>query len=78
MRTMVEQIGMQRLCSELKKIRLSRNLTQAKLAEMIGMQQAHISMIERGLRAPTLDTLMLLCVALNAELQIVARKRKEK
>ena len=76
MRTMVEHLGMKRLCNELKEIRLSQNLTQAKVAEMIGMQQSHISMIERGLRAPTLDTLMLLCVALNAELQIVARKRK--
>ena len=76
MRTMVEHIGMQRMCRELKKIRLSQNLTQAKVAEMIGMKQSHISMIERGLRAPTLDTLMLLCVALNAELHIVARERK--
>lgn len=72
MRTVMEHVGLEQICVELRRIRKARNLTQAKVAEMIGVKQSHLSMIERGKRVPTLDTLLLLCVALNAELRIVA------
>jgi len=72
MRTVMEHVGLEQICVELRRIRKARNLTQAKVAEMIGIKQSHLSMIERGKRVPTLDTLLLLCVTLNAELRIVA------
>ena len=72
MRTVMEHVGMEQLGVDLRKIRLTRNLTQAKVAEMTGIKQSHLSMLERGKRTPTLDNLLVLCVALNAELRIVA------
>jgi len=41
----------------IRKIRLSRRLTQEELAEKIDMHASYIGLIERGLRSPSLETL---------------------
>ena len=50
---------------ELRKARNSAGISQEKLALLIGLDRTYISMLERGLRQPTLTTIFLLCPALN-------------
>lgn len=51
-----------------KRIRLARNnmgMTQIKLSRKTGYKQAHISMIENGLKLPSLHTFIKLTRALQ-------------
>lgn len=41
------------------------NLPQDKMAEKCGVHRTYISLAERGLRSPTLDTIMELCRKLD-------------
>ena len=43
--------------------RLKNNLTQNQVAELTGLEQRHISQIERGLSKGSIDTLIKLCNA---------------
>lgn len=47
----------------LRSVRRSRGLSQAALAELVGISQPNLSAYERDRRAPTLDTLNRLLVA---------------
>ncbi len=48
-------------------VRLRRDvgLTQEKLAEIAGLERGYVSLIERGLRMPTIETVFRLCRGLN-------------
>lgn len=50
---------------EIKRLRLDRKLTHEKVAELSGLAGSHISMIERGVRKPTVETLIKLAPALD-------------
>jgi len=50
---------------ELKKLRLEREISQENLAHSSSLDRTYISLLERGLRQPTLSTLFSLCTALN-------------
>jgi len=52
------------ICNSLKQMRLSKNLTQAKLAEMAGLNRVTISRMEAG-RAATLLTIVQVLRALD-------------
>jgi putative transcriptional regulator len=52
------------ICHSLKQMRLSKNLTQAELAEMAGLNRVTISRMEAG-RAATLLTLVQVLRALD-------------
>jgi len=41
------------------------DVTQEKLAEIAGLERGYISLIERGLRMPTVDTIFRLCRGLK-------------
>jgi transcriptional regulator with XRE-family HTH domain len=56
--------------------RLELNLTQAQLAEMAGVTQGAISMIERGERTPSLDVIMKIAVALGCTIDELIRKEE--
>ncbi|OJA78770.1 helix-turn-helix domain-containing protein [Burkholderia ubonensis] len=57
--------------------RRARGLTQAKLAEMIDLEQEAVSRWERGTRAPTLHRLQQLSDALNCSVdQLLQRGSK--
>jgi transcriptional regulator with XRE-family HTH domain len=47
----------QRFGSQLRRIRLSRNLTQEKLAEKLDWSVNFLNLIERGQRAPSFDNI---------------------
>ena len=52
----------------IKKLRLSKGMSQKDLAEKVNVTQAHISKIERGEREPAYATLDLLAQILGASL----------
>ena len=50
---------------ELRRARNDAGISQEKLALQVGLDRTYISMLERGLRQPTLTTIFLLCPALK-------------
>jgi transcriptional regulator with XRE-family HTH domain len=60
----------------IRRIRTSRGLTQAQLAEVAGIPQPNLSAIERGHRLPSADTLNRIVVACGYELAAVAGERR--
>ncbi|WP_078041041.1 helix-turn-helix domain-containing protein [Burkholderia cenocepacia] len=66
-----------RVGAAIAEIRRARGLTQAKLAEMIDLEQEAISRWERGMRAPTLYRLQQLSDALECSVdQLLQRGSK--
>lgn len=49
----------------LRKLRLEQNLSQEKLAELSHLNRTYISLLERGLRTPTISTLFNISSALK-------------
>lgn len=58
----------QRFGKRLKELRLRQSLTQVELAEKISASASFISAIERGIDAPSFETLEALSEALNIEI----------
>lgn len=52
--------------ARIKEAREAKSLTQEQLAEIVGLSATHISVIERGVKAPRLETFIELANALNA------------
>ena len=51
--------------ARIKKAREAASLTQEQLAEMVGLSSSHISVVERGVKAPRLETLVAIANALG-------------
>ena len=49
----------------LKKFRALSKMSQEKLSQECGLDRSYISLLERGLRQPSLTTILLLAKALN-------------
>lgn len=60
MRSLGERFG-----AHVRKLRLSRNLTQESLAEHADLSVDAVRRIERGAFSPSLDTLRKLCLGLD-------------
>lgn len=56
----------------LKETRLKRNLTQKELSDRVGITQAMLSMIEDGLRIPSVAILAVLCRELDVSMDYIA------
>ncbi|WP_409287028.1 helix-turn-helix domain-containing protein [Pseudomonas guariconensis] len=57
----------------LAEVRRERRLTQDRLADLSGFDRTTISLLERGKRSPTLDTIFRLCLSLDISLSKFAR-----
>lgn len=55
----------------LQKYRLQQGLSQEHLAELANLDRTYISQIERGLKSPSLRTLIALAQALNTKAHIL-------
>ena len=68
------------ICAEVVKIlheeRTKQNISMTRLAEKSGLSQSMISLVERDLRNPTLDTLLRIAEVLQIELSDVLVKAK--
>lgn len=51
--------------AELRRVRKAANLTQEELAFRTGLDRTYISLLERGLKSPTLTTFFRLCQELD-------------
>ena len=60
-----------RIGQRIAQLREERGLTQTALAEMIGMQQQHISRLEKGRYSARLDLLTTVAAALGCEVDLV-------
>ena len=57
------------LKNRLKEIRSEKNLSQAQLAEMVGVSRNTISSIETGQFNPTAKLALVLCIALEKKFE---------
>lgn len=57
------------LKNHLKEIRMEANLSQAQLAEMVGVSRNTISSIETGQFNPTAKLALILCIALDKKFE---------
>lgn len=62
----------------IKRIRESKNFTQEYLAELVGIEQATLSNIERGKSYPTVDTLQKIADSLSVEPYILYKSENNK
>lgn len=51
----------------LREIRLENNISQEKLAEYCDLDRTYISLLERGLRQPTITTLFIISSTLKID-----------
>jgi len=58
----------------LRKIRTERRQTQETLAFTSGLDRTYISLLELGKRSPTLDTIIVLCSALDISLASISSR----
>lgn len=57
------------LKNRLKEARSKKNLSQAQLAEMVGVSRNTISSIETGQFSPTAKLALVLCIALDKKFE---------
>ena len=58
----------------LKNERIRREFSMNRLAEKAGLSQSMVSLLERGMRTPTLDTLLRIAAALEIDLpELISR-----
>lgn len=70
-----------RVAGQLRKERQHRQLSMSTVAERAGLSQQMVSYVERGLRNPTLDTLLRMTMAMKldlAELLAAAQRKSRK
>ena len=63
-----QELKMEILREEIKRLRIQNNLTQEQLGKLIGVQRAHISKIENNASNITIGTLIKILNALNARI----------
>lgn len=70
-----QELRIELIREEIKKLRKENNLTQEELGNMIGVQRAHISKLENNAQNVTIGTLMKVFNALNAQINFSVVKR---
>lgn len=72
-----QELKMEILREEIKRLRKESNMTQEQLGKLIGVQRAHISKLENNASNITIGTLMKVLSALNAQFNFTIDKRPE-
>jgi len=62
------ELRMDLLSRMIKKARQERNLTQEQLGDLVGVQKSQISKLESSANSATIDTIIKVFKALNAEI----------
>ncbi|WP_054773314.1 helix-turn-helix domain-containing protein [Methylogaea oryzae] len=70
-------MDMKTLGERIKRAREERRLTQKQLGEMVGIDQAHISRLERGEKGMAIDSLAAIAKALHVSLSDIMEDAKE-
>jgi len=66
-----------RFGERLREVREKRGVSQERLAEVAGLHRTYVSLIERGERNVTIETIEKLAIALDVEIaQLMPRRRK--
>lgn len=60
--------------AKIKEARIARNLSQAELASLVGLDQPHVARIESGQYNFTVGTLGLICSAMGMTISIESPK----
>ena len=63
------ELRMEALGDMIKSVRKERNLTQEQLGELIGVQKSQISKLERNTKNVTIETILKVFRALNANVK---------
>ncbi len=71
-----QELKMELLREEIKRLRKENNLTQEQLGEKIGVKRAHISKLENNAKNITIGTLMKVLDALGAQINFKIKSRK--
>lgn len=79
---MIDQTKLQAVAAQIARLlreeREKRGLSMNAVAERSGLSQPMVSLVERELRNPTIDTLLRLAVALELDLaDVVAKAQRE-
>ena len=61
----MKEINVKAVGRRIKEARVAKGFTQEELAAQVDMSAQHISVIERGLKIPNLDTFVLIANALK-------------
>ena len=72
-----QELKMEILREEIKRLRKENNLTQEQLGKLIGVQRAHISKLENNASNITIGTLLKVLGALNAQINFKIEKREK-
>jgi len=72
-----QELKIEILAEEIKKLRKERNLTQEELGQLIGVQRAQISKLENGMSNITIGTVLKLLNALKAQINFSVYKLEE-
>jgi transcriptional regulator with XRE-family HTH domain len=66
------------IATVIRERRLAKKLSQEKLAELSELDRTYISMLERGLRQPTVGTLFAVAAALGIRASEIIRAAEER
>lgn len=67
------ELRMEIISEMIKKARLERHLTQEELGKLVGVQKAQISKLENNANSATVDTIIRVFKALQAEVNFSVR-----
>ena len=72
------ELKMELLGQMIRKARIERKLTQEQLGELVGVKKAQISKLENSLNSATIDTIIKVFKALNADISFNVKLENEK
>lgn len=58
----------------IKEFRVRRGYSQEALADRAGLDRSYISLVERGMRSPSFDTLLCFAAGLSMQLSVIVSR----